>query len=159
MTAVLHSTTVRRIIKADPETVFEAFSKAEALQKWFSPHPEITLEVLEFQFWEGGTYRFRYSMRDGSTPVLGGRFERIKPHQKLAFTWTWEAPDPHADIPTIVSIEFLAREGTTEIVLTHAQIPSEAIADRHAAGWEATFDHLETALFPKSQRTGSNEDA
>lgn len=159
MTAALHSVTVRRRINADQQTVFQAFSKPDALEKWFSPHPEITLEVLTFEFREGGTYRFRYTMRDGSTPVLGGRFELIKPCRKLAFTWVWEAPDPHANIPTIVSVDFLAQEGATELVLTHAQIPSALIADRHANGWEATFDHLESALFPKDRSTEPGGDA
>lgn len=146
MIAMLHSTTVRRLIKADQARLFAAFSKAEAIEQWFSPSADITVEVLQFDFTVGGRYRFRYAMLDGSFPTLGGRFELIQPPAKLSFTWVWEEPDPHANIPTRVSVELHDKGNATEVVLTHSQIPTEEIADRHAAGWEATFDQLEAIM-------------
>ncbi|WP_299740739.1 SRPBCC domain-containing protein [uncultured Roseobacter sp.] len=143
MTAILHSTTVRRLIHAKRDWVFHAFTRAEALEQWFSPSPEITLDVLQFDFRAGGQYRFRYAMTDGSNPVLGGHFECIDPPSLLSFTWIWEEPDPHAGIPTRVRVEFREDESSTEVILTHSQIPAQDIADRHAAGWEATLDRLE----------------
>ncbi len=146
MSTLLHSTTVCRLIKADKTSLFAAFSKAEVLEQWFSPSPDIGVEILQFDFRAGGRYRFRYSMKDGSRPILGGSFVRIEAPDRLSFTWVWEEPDPHAGIPTIVTVEFHGGGVQTEIVLTHSQIPTEEIAQRHAAGWEATFDHLEKAL-------------
>lgn len=148
MNAVLHTTTVRRLIKADQTRLFAAFSKAEMIEQWFSPSADITVEVLQFDFTVGGRYRFRYAMPDGSFPTLGGGFELIKSPAKLAFTWVWEEPDPHANIPTRVSVELHVKGSATEIVLTHSQIPTEEIADRHAVGWKATFDHLEEVMSP-----------
>jgi uncharacterized protein YndB with AHSA1/START domain len=146
MSTLLHSTTVRRIIKADKAVLFAAFSKAEALKQWFSPSPDIAVEILNFDFWPGGQYRFRYAMKDGSRPILGGSFLKIEAPDRLSFTWVWEEPDLHAGIPTIVTVEFHGEGVRTNVVLTHSQIPTEEIARRHAAGWEATFDHLEEAL-------------
>ncbi|MEM8742156.1 MAG: SRPBCC domain-containing protein [Pseudomonadota bacterium] len=147
MSDLLHATTVRRLIRATRPRVFAAFSRAEALEQWFSPSADIAVTVLAFEFAEGGTYRFRYAMPDGSHPTLGGAFTCIEEPARLAFTWVWEAPDPHAGIPTLVSVALHARGQATELVLTHSQIPSEEIAARHAAGWEATLDHLEDALW------------
>ncbi len=146
MTTSAHSITVRRLIKAGRERVFEAFSQSAALSRWFSPSPDISVEVLAFQFGIGGSYRLRYSMPDGTHPVLGGTYDLIAPPDELAFSWVWEAPDPHADIPTRVHIQFLDRGDATEIVLVHEKLPSKEVGTRHAEGWERTFDNLERSL-------------
>lgn len=137
-----HTAKVRRLITAERSRVFRAFSTATALQQWFSPNADITVEILQFEFVVGGRYRFRYSMLDGSQPVLGGIYDLIQPPEKLGFTWVWEAPDAHAGIPTRVQIELLERDAGTELVLVHTQISSAEMALRHAAGWEATLDQL-----------------
>lgn len=141
-----HTAKVRRLIKAERSRVFNAFSTAAALQEWFSPNADITVEVLQFEFVVGGRYRLRYSMLDGSQPVLGGVYDLIQPHEKLGFTWVWEQPDAHAGIPTRVQIDFLERDAGTELILVHTQISSAEMAKRHAAGWEATFDQLEGSI-------------
>lgn len=141
-----HQIIVRRHLKVSREKVFAAFSEADALLQWYSPSPDISVEILEFEFSVGGRYRFRYAMLDGSHPVLGGVYIAIKPSEDLIFTWMWEPPDTHADILTQVHIEFLDREGGTELVLTHKQLPSEEVGVRHAEGWERTFDRFEAAL-------------
>ncbi|MEP3277673.1 MAG: SRPBCC domain-containing protein [Stappiaceae bacterium] len=146
MTQQRHSTTVRRMVTADRARIFGAFKTAAALEQWFSPAPDITLDVLQFEFAVGGRYRIRYAMPDGSHPTLGGTFDLIQPPEKLSFTWVWEAPDPHADIPTRVTIDLIEQNNATEVVLTHEQIPTREIAARHAAGWEATLDHLQQVL-------------
>ena len=146
MTNQTHKITVRRYVKVPRETVFGAFTTAEALTQWFSPSPDISVEVLTFQFEVGHQYRFRYTMQDGSNPVLGGVYDLISEPDELAFTWVWEAPDAHANIPTRVHIQFLSNGVGTEIVLTHEQLPSEDAGKRHAEGWEGTLDNLERAI-------------
>ena len=145
----LHTATVRRVVKANRARVFNAFSNASALKQWFSPSADISIEILQFNFVVGGKYRFRYAMPDGSNPVLGGTYHAIKPPEQLVFTWVWEAPDVHAEIPTQVCVELFEKGDNTEIVLTHRQIPSQEMATRHAAGWEATFDQLEKSIADK----------
>ena len=146
MTQPTQAITIRRRINAKRDLVFSAFSHASALEQWFSPHPEIAVNVTHFEFREGGRYRFQYLMPNGDTPALGGQFKLIRPPGELVFTWVWEAPDPHAHIPTIVSITLQSEANATEIALTHSQIPSSDFADRHAKGWEETFDNLEMTL-------------
>jgi len=141
----MHKITVRRHVKAPREKVFNAFTTAQALTQWYSP-PNVSIEVLVFQFEVGHRYRFRYSMPDGSHPVLGGVYDFISQPDELAFTWVWEAPDVHANIPTLVHIQFLDKDNGTEIVLTHEQLPSEDVAIRHVEGWERTLDNLERAI-------------
>ncbi len=142
MTNSTHSITVRRLIPAPPARVFAAFNSAEALGKWFTPDPDISIEVLAFDFVPEGALRFCFIMPGEERKGVGGRYERIAAPDEIVFSWIWEAPDPHAAIPTRVTIQFLEREGATEVVLTHAQLPSEEIGARHGAGWQGMLERL-----------------
>ena len=146
MTEALYSFTVRRVVRADRVRVFAAFSRAEAVSQWFKPSADISIEVLAFEFVEGGSYRLRYSMPDGTRPVLRGTYERIAPPEELMFSWVWEPPDVHADMPTRVHARLLEKDGATEIVITHEKVPSEEVGLRHASGWEGGLDLLERLL-------------
>ena len=147
MKDTLYAFTVRRLVKADRLRVFDAFSRAEAVAQWFKPSADISVEVLAFEFVEGGSYRLRYTMPDGTRPVLRGTYERIAPPEELIFSWVWEPPDVHADMPTRVHARLLDKGGATEIVITHEKVPSEEVGLRHAAGWEGGLDLLERLLF------------
>ena len=42
---------------------------------------------------------------------------------------------------TLVTIEFLDRGDSTEMILTHEMFPTEGLRDQHAQGWEAMLEH------------------
>lgn len=155
-----HSVTVRRLFQAQPARVFAAFSSAEALGKWFTPDPNISIEILAFDFAPQGAFRFCFTMPGDERKGVGGRYERIAPNDEIVFSWIWEAPDPHAAIPTQVRIQFFAQGDATEVVLTHAQLPSEEVGERHALGWKGMFERL-TAGFadPQFLATAAQKDA
>lgn len=142
MNVPLHSVSVRRLIKAHRSHVFEAFSTVESLSQWFSPSADITIELLRFEFEPQGDFLMRYTMPNGSQPLVGGKYEKISRPDEIVFTWMWKAGDPHANIPTRVSIQFNEQGMDTELVLTHEQLPKEA-CERHAKGWEATLGRIE----------------
>ncbi|TQV83793.1 SRPBCC family protein [Denitrobaculum tricleocarpae] len=146
MSELTHSVTVRRLLPAQPARVFEAFSSAEALGRWFTPRPDISLEILAFEFVPEGAFRFCFIMPGDERKAVAGRYERIMLNDEIVFSWTWETPDPHADIPTRVRVRFRAQDGGTEIVLTHSQLPSEESSKRHGEGWTGMFEQLEAGF-------------
>ena len=133
-----------RVFAHDRVRVFEAFASAEAMQQWFSPAPEFAVEVIEYEFRERGRYRIAFSAESGERTVLGGEFIRI-----LNFSWCWEPPDPHSKFPTTVTVEFLDRDGATEVVITHENWQTVDAAERHRVGWVGTLDRLQ--LWTNSQ--------
>ena len=159
MTLPEHAVTVRRLIPAGRQRVFDAFSRADALTEWFSPSPEISVEVLAFAFAPEGRFRLRYRMPGDVLKVVEGAFEVIAPPEQLAFSWVWEAPDPHAGVPTRVVVRFLDKGDATEVVLTHERLPSEEAGARHAEGWEGTLDHLVRWLPGAAPASTSHGDA
>ncbi|MGI9502722.1 MAG: SRPBCC family protein [Geminicoccaceae bacterium] len=134
---------VRRMIDAERSQIFEAFSRADLLAQWFTPSPEISLEVLEFDFAVDGRFRLRYTLPDGRRPVVGGVYERIAPPKEIILSWIWEAPDPLAGIPMRVLFRFIEKDVATEVVITHERLPSDAVCTIHAEGWEGALNSLD----------------
>lgn len=142
---------VRRVIHARRSRIFDAFSRADLLAQWFTPSPEISLEVLEFDFVVDGRFRLRYTLPDGRRPVVGGAYQCIEPPEEIILSWIWEAPDPLADIPMRVLFRFIEKDDATEVVITHEGLPSDTICTINAGGWEASLDSLERYLVNPSR--------
>ena len=138
------SLTARQRHDAPAELVFKAFTDPLILPRWFSPGPEITMAVLAHELRPGGRYRFRYQQPDGTISIVAGEFVAIAPPERLVFTWTWEAPDPHAGIKTLVTVAILDRDPGSEVVVTHERFPDEISRARHDEGWRNTLARLVT---------------
>lgn len=135
---------VRRWYDAPPELVFRAMVDPSTVPRWLCPSAEIRLDVLEIDLRVGGAYRFSYVDKDGrSRSVVHGRYLIIEAPQRLAFTWTWEPPDPDAGVETLVTLDVSARNGGTEVTVTHAHMPGEHKTRAHRAGWTACLEALE----------------
>jgi len=143
---------VRRLIKADRNKIFDAFTSAETLTKWFTPRAEISVDALEYEFVSNGRFRLRYLMPDGREAVVAGVFEKIEQPVLIVLSWIWQAPDPLADIPMTVTFRFLANETGTEVVVIHEGIPSDTACTVHEDGWEAALTRLEALLKEETSR-------
>ncbi len=110
---------VRRRFAADPEKVFAAFAEARLVGRWLSPSPDITLTLLQFDFREGGAYRFAYGVPGGETVIVGGRYRSIEPPSKIVFSWMIEPPDEHAGIESEVTVTITREGGGAELVIRH----------------------------------------
>lgn len=73
----------------------------------------------------------------------------------MTFTWTWEPPDPHAGIETLVTIDLYETEGGTELVLTHARFPTHQLMRQHEGGWGPTLDRLKELMARVNEATGT----
>src|SRR5690242_19732028 len=92
------SAEVRRRLAAHPEKVFAALADAALVARWLTPSPDIRLTVLQFDFREGGRYRFAYTLPDGVVMRVGGSYRTIERPSRIVFTWVIEPPDEHAGI-------------------------------------------------------------
>ena len=152
MTSRTLNVVVRRRYRASRELVFRALTEADSLTRWFSPSEDIATEVLELELRAGGTYRFGFRFPDGSENYVVGEFREITRPTRLVFTWTWEEPDPHAGIETLVTIELVGHGEATEVVVTHGRFPTMETRDRHDEGWNGAFDRLEKLLVQKGKQ-------
>ncbi len=131
---------ITRLIKADVEKVFDAWTKPEQLAKWSAPEgmelqAEVDLRV-------GGAYRLKMiGAEDGEFNAVG-TYREIDPPNRLSYTWKWEEEgNDHYD--TVVTVEFHDRGGVTEVVMIHELFPDAEIAGKHDEGWASCLNRLE----------------
>ena len=144
---------LRRTLKATPEQLFDAFSKADALMAWHAPEGMVT-PIAEADLRIGGAYRITMEQTAespmgpaGARHTVRGVYREIDRPRKLVFTWAWDkeegAPEFMGD-ETLVTIEFRATEGgNTELVLTHELLKTEESRASHEQGWTSVLNKLE----------------
>jgi predicted enzyme related to lactoylglutathione lyase len=77
---------------------------------------------------------------------LEGIFREVKPPGKLVYTWSFNG-NPQVEFgESQVTVEFLDRNGATEVQITHEQLPNEEAKEEHNYGWNGSLDKLERHL-------------
>ena len=134
---------LKRTFAASREKVFRAWTDPEALKRWWGPEGFST-PAAEIDLRVGGKYRIAMRSPHGDTYHLVGTYREVRPPEKLVYTWAWEAEPEQGE--TLVTVEFLDRDDSTEVVLTHELFPSEKVRDEHGKGWTGSLDHLAKTL-------------
>jgi uncharacterized protein YndB with AHSA1/START domain len=88
----------------------------------------------------GGGYRIVMRDPDGTLHDVAGVYREIVPGRRLAFTWAWRGT-PEAE--TLVEIDLRARNGGTELTLSHTKFAAEGVRDMHEKGWVGCVGRLE----------------
>ena len=131
---------VRRVVAVPREEVFDAWLDAESLQHWMRPG-DVGRATAEVDARVGG--KFRIVMHHGGRDnAHWGEYLAIERPSRLSFTWISEYTDLQ---PTVVTIDFLDKDGGTEVVLTHRRLPPERV-DAHRGGWSSILGKLEETL-------------
>ena len=125
-----------RVFDAPKRLVFEAWSKAEYVSRWFTPAP-LTTPSCEVDFRPGGVFRLVMKMPNGLEHPMDARFTEIIPEEKIAFAATI-----HGGVELQTTVTFSERDGKTTLDV-HQVYSRETDATRGAnAGWTATLDQL-----------------
>ena len=128
---------VRKLIKASPEEVFEAFTNPEIMTKWFFGVDEWSVEVSN-TLKVGGSYTLNMIATDGKKYRHTGEYKVIAPHEKLVFTWNSDFAQN-----TVVTVNFSQVAEGTEMTLTHEFLPTDKAREDHRKGWTTCLNNLE----------------
>ena len=135
------SLTVKRTFQAPRERVFRAWTNADELARWFAPSADYSTKVPELDLKVGGKYKVEMHHKGGNVNTVAGTYREIKPPEKIVFTWRWEN-DPTAH-ESLVTIELFDRGPSTELLLTHVQLPNAEQREKHGHGWNGCLNRLE----------------
>ena len=138
------SLVIKRVLPGPPSVVFSAFSADGGLARWWGPEG-FTIPTIEFSPKVGRSYRIKMQPPDGDPFYLRGDFREVDPPHHLAYTFSWEDPDPD-DVETVVDLSFRDLGDRTEVRFTQGPFKTEARRGLHKDGWTDTFDKLERFL-------------
>ncbi len=130
-----------RTLDAPLVKVWDAWTKAEQLQKWFGPKGcPISTHTLDFRV--GGKYRGMIRSKDHGDNWFGGEYREIEPPTRLVFTWMWDE-GPSGEVETLITITF-REESDGKTVMTFHQTPFISVErrDAHVGGWTSLFNKL-----------------
>lgn len=131
--------TVKRVIKADPETLWEALTDQQIMQKWFFAEEGMSATV-ENNPEAGG--RFKVDMHGPKDNYLHeGTYKEMVPHKKIIFTWNSRFVSD-----TLVTITLNEVKGGTEVKLVHEFMPNEEMKQSHTQGWTQILENLENLM-------------
>lgn len=136
---------VRRTIRASAERVFEAWTEPELLRRWWGPRP-VTCSDASVDLRVGGAYRIGNRLPDGSVLFISGVFEVVERPVRLTYTWLVEGKDAPDAQPSRVTVRFEAHGESTEVIVVHERIDTEATRADHEHGWNGCLEGL-VALF------------
>jgi uncharacterized protein YndB with AHSA1/START domain len=128
-----------RVFNASVERVYEVWTDLEHAKEWWGPEGCETLE-LSVDARVGGQYVWRLRTPDGLEMKAFGEYREVIPRERLVYTWAW-ADDPEwENHESIVKVEFIAKdEKTTELRLTHENLPSRDSRENHEGGWTSAL--------------------
>lgn len=124
-----------RTFDAPVRLVWEAWSKAEYLARWFTPKPgkseDVTVDLRV-----GGVLVLTMRFPDGSGHTMHATFVEVVPQKRIVFDTTVHGLDVHT------TIDFTEANGKTTLdVLQQYSGENEATRGAHA-GWTSTLDNL-----------------
>lgn len=129
---------VKQVVAAEIERVFEYFTQPELLAKWHTPVNTDPAQV-ELDLKVGGQYRISMNDPDCDLHVATGVFLEIDKPNKLVYTWAWEG----GDMPeTQVTVLFRSLGEQTEVELIHEGFPEADATSHHGEGWAALLENL-----------------
>lgn len=140
----------KKRMQASPEAIYQAFAEPGAMERWIPPR-NMTGEMLDFDFREGGLYRMRLTYNDqqagqGKTSEASDEMEvrlpRLEPNHRIEQEVLFESDDP-AFVGTMRMIWTFESEGSGTIVTVGAEnVPAGIQPEDHEAGMKSTLDNL-----------------
>jgi len=130
---------IRRVIPVPRERVFAAWLDPVSLARWMGTGEGADVTALDPTV--GG--KFRIVMRHrGDDVEHWGEYLAIERPSLLSFTWLSVNTDHR---PTLVTVELEDRGDSTELILTHRQLPPSQV-EGHRKGWTQIVAALERTL-------------
>ena len=138
-----YALSIKRVIIAPVEKVFNAWTKPELVKQWFGSE-SVTTPKADIIPEKQGAYNITMLTNQGKEIIVVGAIEEIVPNEKLVFTWKYKLED---SAPTLVTINFKdLGDNKTELILTHEKFTTEKSKLAHENGWTSIINNLEKFL-------------
>ena len=116
-------------VEADPERVFDYFTKPEAILRWMGDYA--VLDPVP-----GG----QFTLDINGVPVRGRYLAVERPH-RLLISWGHAGSDRLPPGASTLEVLLTPRDGGTIVTVTHSGLPGPE-SDQHRAGWAHFLERL-----------------
>jgi uncharacterized protein YndB with AHSA1/START domain len=134
---------IERTFDAPAGAVFDAWTSAEVLRRWFHVAPDWETPDAEVDLRVGGRVRVVMRRPDGTEFGAGGKYTEIDRPRRIVMTWTFD-DDPSNQ--QLIELSFSESRGSTTVVMINSGISTDERRDAQHDGWHGCFDSLERAL-------------
>ena len=142
---------ITRTFNAPPRIVFDAWTKAEFVRRWWAPVSlGVSMVSCEADVRAGGRYRYVLKPRNSPEFAFSGTYREVTPHSRLVYTTFFEpnlTPPASEEEAAIVTVTF-APDGERTHMVAREVYPSKAVLDGAIAsgmehGLRETLDLLD----------------
>lgn len=136
---------IERTFNAPLDTVFRAFTEPKAVGKWGVGRTYENISI-DIDLRVGGViYQRVLAKDDGVIWTFFGVYKEVEEQKKLAYTFDWKTDWREEPSPNIVEIEFFDRGASTDIKISHSDIPLPG-AESTKMHWAEFLDLLSEFL-------------
>ena len=131
---------LHRVLRANPERVYQAFIDADAIAKWLPPYG-FTCKVHHMDPKVTGT--FKMSFQNFSTRQFhsfGGEYQELVPGKLIRYTDKFDDPDLPGEMQVTVSLKQVSCG--TEINVVQEGIPEAIPLEMCYLGWQESLAQL-----------------
>ena len=127
---------VSRVFDAPKRLVWEAWSNAEYVARWFTPAP-LTTPRCEVDLRKDGVFRVVMQMPDGVEHPMEGVFTEVVPNERLA----WDAMISDG-LSVHTTVTFTETDGKTRLDVHQVYSRVDDAVRGAPEGWKLTLDQL-----------------
>ena len=142
------SLTLERRYKVAPQRVWEAWTQAATLSRWFGLEGCAVVNA-ELDVQVGGRYQIEIRTIEGPVAIVSGVYREVRPYEKLVFTWAWSSTP---ELESLVSVTLRPSDTGTQLTLTHARFSNRTACEQHTQGWTGSLVKLATLLNPPASQ-------
>ena len=143
----INSVTLHRVIKANPEKVFRAFTEPSALSFWLPPYGYLCV-IHQMDSHVGGSYKMSFTnFSTGNGHSFGGKFLEIKPNEFLKYTDKFDSPNLPGEMTTSIWLKKVSCG--TELKVVQEGIPSAIPTEMCYLGWQESLEKLIKLVEPE----------
>ena len=129
-----------RVYDAALERVWNVWTKAENIAKWFSPFPGVDAHVHECDVRVGGCTKITVDNPQGGSPLTFIlNYKSVEPNNEIAFTVKAAENGPESPV---MKAKFIGEhDDQTRMLFESPEVPRERYDDA-SQGWHTFFDKI-----------------
>lgn len=131
---------VKRVFDAPRRLVFELWSTAEHLRRWWGPNG-FSLSECEVDFRAGGKFRLVMRGPDGVDYPFEGKYDEVVPPERIVFTGTI-----HEGNTAKTTVTFAEQGGKTTVTVRQTYSVESPATRGAPQGWTETLERLAAAV-------------